>query len=184
MSERKVNRQPWHGPPKFEHVGKTRFLITAACYEHKPWIGISSERMSLTAESLLSIADEFCSELYAWCILPNHYHLFVDSGDIRMFQSELGKFHGRSSFEWNKEDDQRGRKVWFRSFEKPIDSIRHFYVTLNYVHNNPVKHGLVEKWTDWPYSSAVDYLETVGRDEAKRIWLEYPVLGYGDSWDR
>jgi putative transposase len=140
--------------------------------------------MEATAEKLVELAREFCDELYSWCLLPNHYHLSVETSDIRGFQSELGKFHGRTSFEWNKEDDQRGRKVWFRSFERPIDSTRHFYVTLNYIHNNPVKHGYVRNWLDWPYSSAFDYLETVGREEAKRIWLEYPVLGYGDSWDR
>jgi hypothetical protein len=29
----------------------------------------------------------------------------------------MGKFHGRSSRQWNLEDDQVGRKVWYRSFD-------------------------------------------------------------------
>jgi putative transposase len=67
--------------------------------------------------------------------------------------------------------------------EREIKSERHFLASLNYVHNNPVKHGYVKKWQDWPYSSARGYLATVGDDEAIRIWHEYPVLDYGKDWD-
>ena len=74
-------------------------------------------------------------------------------------------------------------KVWFRCVERAMKSERHFFATLNYVHNNPVKHGYVERWQDWPYSSARDYLTSVGFDEAARIWHEYPVLDYGKDWD-
>ncbi len=63
-------------------------------------------------------------------------------------------------------------------------SERHFFATLNYVHNNPVKHGYVEKWQDWPYSSASEYLMKMGRETASQIWKEYPVLDYGNEWDR
>jgi putative transposase len=52
-----------------------------------------------------------------------------------------------------------------------------------YVHHNPVHHGYVRRWQDWPWSSARQYLETVGPEEAKRIWLTYPILDYGKKWD-
>jgi len=54
---------------------------------------------------------------------------------------------------------------------------------MNYVHNNPVHHGYVDRWTDWPWSSAEKYLEAVGRDRASEIWREYPLLDYGKKWD-
>ncbi len=62
-------------------------------------------------------------------------------------------------------------------------SERHFWATLNYVHNNPVRHGYVERCQDWPFSSAREFLEQMGRKEAERIWREYPVLNYGEGWD-
>jgi len=64
-----------------------------------------------------------------------------------------------------------------------MKSERHFWTSMNYIHHNPVKHGYVKKWTDWPYSSAAKFLETVGYDEALRIWYEYPLLDYGKNWD-
>jgi putative transposase len=62
-------------------------------------------------------------------------------------------------------------------------SERHYFATLNYIHNNPVKHGYVQKWQDWPFSSAREYLEKVGFEMASTIWKEYPVLDFGKGWD-
>ena len=50
--------------------------------------------------------------------------------------------------------------------------------------NNPVHHGYAEKWTDWIWSSAGAYLDSVGCDEAERMWKEYPILNYGEKWDK
>ena len=62
-------------------------------------------------------------------------------------------------------------------------SERHYFVTLNYIHNNPVKHGYVNQWGDWPYSSFSWYLQEKGREWLLDLWREYPVLNYGSGWD-
>jgi REP-associated tyrosine transposase len=54
---------------------------------------------------------------------------------------------------------------------------------LNYLHHNPVHHGYVEKWLDWPWSSAAEFIEQNGREETAKMWLEYPLLDYGKKWD-
>jgi putative transposase len=64
-----------------------------------------------------------------------------------------------------------------------MKSERHFWATINYIHHNPVKHGYVQHWQDWPFSSAAAYLESVGRKEAERVWHEYPITEYGKGWD-
>jgi len=62
-------------------------------------------------------------------------------------------------------------------------SERHYHTTINYIHNNPVKHGYVDKWGDWLYSSFHGFLEEKGRDWLKQYWLAYPMLNYGEHWD-
>jgi putative transposase len=183
LKSRKAELHPWHAPPRFDYKGKTKFIVTASCYEHQHIIGISPERMAECEDALLEVCNQHCTDVFAWCVLPNHYHVSIETNDVRNFQSELGKFHGRTSFRWNGEDEMRGRKVWYRSFERPMESERHFYVSLNYIHNNPVKHGYVDRWQEWPFSSAREFLKKVGRDEAMRFWREYPVLDYGKEWD-
>jgi putative transposase len=132
---------------------------------------------------LLNVTKTFASRTVAWCVLPNHYHALVEAPNILRLLHELGQFHGRTSHTWNTEEDTRGRKVFYRAVERFMRSERHFFATINYVHHNPVHHRYVKMWTDWPWSSAEDYLDAVGRNEASRIWTEYPLRDYGKNWD-
>ena len=59
----------------------------------------------------------------------------------------------------------------------------HQWATINYVHHNPVKHGYVEKWHEWPWSSAMDFLASMNREEARQIWKAFPIERYGKGWD-
>lgn len=113
----------------------------------------------------------------------NHYHLLVESKNLKRVKKELSKLHGQTFFNWNRQENLAGRTVWFRCSDRAIRSERHYWATINYIHNNPVHHGYVEKWADWPFSSAKNYLDAVGLDQAKAIWKDYPVLDYGKGWD-
>jgi putative transposase len=183
LSWRKERGQPWHSPPHRPNLGHLRFHLTAACFEHQPYIGRSPERMDAFARDLLAVFAAHTSQTFAWCVLPNHYHALVEAPDILGLLHELGKFHGRTSHAWNGEENARGRKIFFRAVERAMRSDRHYWATLNYVHHNPVHHGYVARWTDWPWSSAPEYLAQTNPDEAKRIWHEYPLGDYGQGWD-
>jgi putative transposase len=184
LRERKARKQPWHAPPHRDYEGFVRFIVTAACYEHKPVIGYNRQRIAQFENDLMKTCEDFGATLFAWCVLPNHYHILVQTDNIREFQSEaLGKLHGKTSFQWNGEDNQRGRKVWYKSFERPMKSNRHFWASVNYIHNNPVHHGLANKWQDWAFSSANNFIEKYGREKTAEIWKEHPILDYGKDWD-
>jgi putative transposase len=167
-------------PPNFGHL---RFLISAACYEHHYYIGHNTARMDDFACDLLALFGAHASQTFAWCVLPNHYHVLAKAADIKRLLHELGLFHGRTSHAWNGEEETRGRKVFFRAVERAMRSERHYWATLNYIHHNPVRHGYVARWTDWPWSSASEYLAEAGVNEAKHTWREYPIGNYGKGWD-
>ena len=173
---------PFHSPPHYESDCGL-YLMTAACFEHAPVIGVSPERMAAFEKQLLDALQEQCPTVFAWTVLPNHYHALVVNRNIKRLLRHLGQLHGRTSFEWNGADGCRGRKVWFNAAETAMKSERHFWATMNYVLHNAVRHGYVERWTGWPYCSAREYLEAVGREEATRTWVQYPLLDYGDDWD-
>ncbi len=181
LDYRQRQNLPWHSPPHRQGNG-VQFHVTAACYEHKPVIGASSERMITFESHLLEIVHEHSQKLFAWAILPNHYHLLIECDDVISLLKRLGTLHGRSSFAWNGEDNCRGRRAWCNALEHAIKSTGHFYATLNYVHHNPVKHGYVSTWQEWPYSSAADYLEQVGRDKVLSDWQKYDISTMG-KWD-
>ena len=69
-------------------------------------------------ETLLGICKPLVTNLYAWCVLPNHYHILLRTEQIKEVLEQLGGFHGSSSHEWNGEVHKRGRKVWQNCFER------------------------------------------------------------------
>ena len=181
MKSRINNGRPWHSPSHAE--GRTRHHLTAACYEHRPIIGATESRMRDFEATILDILGGLTETVHAWAILPNHYHVLVGGDRILEVVRALGRMHGRLSHQWNGEDSARGRKVWFNVLETGIKSDRHFWACVNYIHHNPVRHGYVSKWDDWPFSSAAAYLKTVGRERAKSIWREYDISDMGADWD-
>jgi putative transposase len=183
LRQRKLRGLPWHSPPHLDREGTGSYIISAACYEHRPILSLRPGRLQECEDIFRTMIESMGDELHAWSILPNHYHLLVTTRTIKMLVREIGYFHGRTSFQWNRQDQRVGRKTWFNCFERLIESERHFYASLNYIHNNPVKHGYVTHWQDWPYSSARIFLGDVGQEEAERLWHSYPTLDYGKGWD-
>ena len=183
LRERIRAKRPWHHPPHLTIDGSASYLFTGACYEHRPHVGYSLERLDEFTGNLVGLFDILGLKVQAWVVLPNHYHLLAATADLRNILRQLGRLHGRTSYIWNGEENTRGRQVWHGVVETVMKSDAHLWATLNYVHHNPVKHGVVEYWQDWPFGSANVYLDTVGRDEAKRIWSAYPVGDYGKSRD-
>lgn len=182
LAWRKQHRFPWHSPP---HVfgGKGTYLLTGACLNHVSHIGRSPERMGEFCREVLNVIGAVATAVHAWCVLPNHYHLLVSVEDLRRATRALGKLHGRTAFNWNKEEAAHGRRVWHAASDRFIRRRRHFWATLNYIHHNPVHHGYVKRWQDWPYSSVHEFLAGAGWEEAERIWREYPLMDYGKGWD-
>ena len=183
LAERRRYGRPPHSPPHIESDTTSCYLITAACFEHRPFIGYASQRMSAFEQELVDLLGTQCSHVYAWTILPNHYHSLVDTPSVKGLLKKLGQLHGRNSYLWNRVEDCRGRQVWCNAAETAMKSEGHFYATWNYVLNNAVRHGYVTQWIEWPYCNAVEYLQAIGRDLALKRWQAYPPYDFGKGWD-
>ena len=181
LAARQLAKQPWHGPPHACETGW--FHLSAACFEHQPVIGASLDRMLAFEAELLRATRAKCLQVMAWCVLPNHYHLLAQCLSLPECRRALGDLHSGTSRLWTQEDALVGRQCWYRCLPKRVKNDAHRWATLNYIHHNPVRHGYVAKWQEWPLSSAAAYLEAVGRAQAERVWREYPVLDMGDGWD-
>jgi len=182
MAFRHLQGLPWHSPPH-RVSDKMRYLLTAACFEHRPIIGENPVRMGSFSETLLQTLAPHVRRVVAWCVLPNHYHALVETENILATLRDIGRMHGRTSFQWNGEESRRGRQVWFNCAETVMKSERHFWATINYVHHNPVHHGYVARWQDWPFSSAAAYVVQMGKERVAEVWREFPILDYGKDWD-
>jgi hypothetical protein len=76
---RRLRLRPWHSPPHWEFVGLLQYMISGSCYQHESIIGVTPQRMSAFENTLLEACGQFATRIYAWCVLPNHYHLLLQT---------------------------------------------------------------------------------------------------------
>jgi putative DNA methylase len=123
-----------------------------ACYLRDPRIA------SLVEEALFHF-DGKRYRLIVWVVMPNHVHVMIEIFEGWPLDKILHSWKSYTANEANKFLQRKG-KFWFREyFDRYIRDERHFANAVNYIHENPVKAGLVEKAEDWPYSSARFWLD-------------------------
>jgi putative transposase len=181
LKERVDRGFPLHSPPHGAPLERT-YMITVACYEHRPLMQDERRRLQIVEEFARSI-DGQGTKIEAWVVLPNHYHLLLDTPDLREFGKVVRLVHGRTSRLWNIEDAQPGRKCWFRFSDRAVRSEAHYFAALNYIHANPVKHKLADSGLDWSASSIHEFEAELGIELLRDLWTKYPVGTMGDGWD-
>ena len=174
---------PLHAPPH-PFRGAGAYLISAANFEHKTIMSSSNRRTDFETLLLNSI-KEVTENIIAWVILPNHYHVLMLVQSLGAVSSALKYLHGRTSREWNIEDDLTGkRRVWYKFADTYIRNDWHLRVSFNYIHFNPVKHGYVNDPYDWPWSSLSIYYADKGEDWLQEQWRGHePPMNFGKDWD-
>ncbi len=181
VEERKMRGFPLHQPPHPVRE-QTYYLLTVACYEHQHYMTAAARRQQIL-DLLFEQVVLYGIQMYAWAVLTNHYHLLTRVPVFDALKVVFQRVHGRTAFEWNREENVIGRKVWYRYSDRAIRSERHYNTTLNYIHFNPVKHGLVDSPYDWAWSSVHWYETDRGREWLRDSWRDYPVKDYGKGWD-
>jgi len=131
-------------------------------------------------------------KVYAYCLMPNHFHLLIrvrDEKEIREHLSHSIVFREMSELEkiyfiedwiskslanffssytqsFNKVYGRKG-SLFMPNFKRTwVENDRAFANMIRYIHMNPVKHGFVEGVGDWEFTS-YKKMFTKGND-----WLE------------
>jgi putative transposase len=184
LRQRRERGYPSHAPPHpVRDAG--RYLITGVNFEHAHIMDTPDRRTDFEARLMAAMAA-IHAEVFGWVILPNHYHVLTCVGSLNLVSAALKQLHGATSREWNLADQQTGkRRVWYKFTDRMIRNDAHFYMALNYVHINPVKHGYVSDPYDWPWSSLLTYAEAegYGREWLRGQWKAHPPGDFGKGWD-
>jgi len=102
--------------------------------------------------------ERFEIKIIAWVVLPDHLHWLLESrandvsDEMKVFKQDFG-------FLYRRRIEVRGGRVWQLRFWDHIvrdqdDMNRH----IDYIHYNPVKHGLVQSVKDYAHSSFTGYV--------------------------
>lgn len=153
-----VFKSALHNPPHW-FSAKATYMLTASIYQSSNVI-YSPERKNAWRNSFFEAAKLYSWHIIAWVVLHNHYHAMVESPEnassLSMF---IGSYHKFTARQWNDEEKDPGRKVWWNYWDTCIRSEKDFYHRLRYIFWNPVKHGLVDNPRDYPFSNYQDFLK-------------------------
>ena len=118
-----------------------------ACY-------LRDERIARLVQDALLHFDGKRYRLLAWCIMPNHVHVMMQLLPGHQLSDILHSWKSFTAHKANKLLDRSGDFWMPEYFDRFIRDERHLLATFQYIHENPVKAGLVANPEDWPWSSA------------------------------
>lgn len=137
----------------------------------------------LDYERYLDLLSRHCRaaevSVWAWVLMPNHVHLIVTPRDSDGLRRALSKVHRAYAGHVHARLDRTGHFWQGRYGCVPMDEA-HLGAALRYVALNPVRARLVERATDWRWSSVHAQLGLVGDDQVTDtapVAARYPDFG-------
>src|SRR5258706_9988752 len=113
-------------------------------------------------------------EVLAYCLMPDHFHLLVylpenseatrltaQSGltGIQVLSRKLGTILSSYTQAINKQEKRSGSLFQPKTKAKDASTNSYALTCFHYIHQNPLKAGLVKKIEDWQYSSFKEYYQ-------------------------
>jgi putative transposase len=145
--------------------GPALVFITTTCID---WSPVFANKASAKGaiEQLAETVQHYSLSMVGYVLMPTHLHVLIGLPDLQLLSQFMESFKSLSSRRvkqlhlLNSEKTANFKyKLWMPRFDDiVIKSEKQFRIKLDYIHNNPVRAGLVKKANDWEYSSAGDWL--------------------------
>ncbi len=150
--------------------------LTFSCFRRLPLLSKDRSRQWFI-EALDQARQRRDFFLWAYVIMPEHVHVIVwprqPVYEIRLIRTALKipvqrkalAYLRRQAPEFLEQlrDSQPNGEVHYRfwqrggGYDRNILEVTTLHTMMDYIHNNPVRRGLVSQPTDWPWSSARFY---------------------------
>ena len=133
--------------------------MTAGTYR-KALLFNTPEKRDFLLHTLLDEIAHWGWNLQAWAVLANHYHFVATSPEEpETLKHMLCRTHSKTAVWLNRKDATPGRKVWFQYRDTCLTHEESYRARLRYVHENPVKHGLVALAENYPWCSMAWFMK-------------------------
>lgn len=141
------------------------YFFTVVSYRRRPILCDDALRQALRA-AIQQVRERHPFSIDAWVLLPDHLHCIwtLPEGDAdfptrwnlikRQVSLRCGAAYERPDWLSPSKRKHREATLWQRRYwEHRLRDDADFARHMDYLHFNPVKHGLCEHVRDWPHSS-------------------------------
>jgi putative transposase len=138
---------------------------------HREEIYFSNNDCYKFIDQLAETCIRYNLKIHAYCLMPNHYHLLVETPDGNLSQG-MHKLNTCYTQYINRKQSRSGHLFQGRFKSILVDTDRYYKTLLRYVLQNPVRAGMVQNAESYYWSS---YNATVGKHKAEP-WLVIPEV--------
>jgi putative transposase len=149
--------------------------LTFSCYQNQNFLKSQRACRYLT-EAIIAARQAYDFSLWAYVFMPNHVHLLIcprqASYSISRILKSIKQPVSRKIIDYLKQHRPSGLSLLETGLKHPayrfwqagggydrnVSSEETLLHTIRYIHRNPVRKELVAQETDWPYSSARQWL--------------------------
>jgi putative transposase len=142
------------------HPGGTYFFTVNLLQRHGN--DLLTRQIALLGNVVRSVRARHPFHIHGWVVLPDHLHCVIElpSNDTdfatrwRLIKMNFSKSMPKGERLSRVRVARGERGIWQRRYwEHLIRNDADMQAHMDYVHFNPVKHGLVRHVSDWPYST-------------------------------
>ncbi|MEI6333994.1 MAG: hypothetical protein WCS87_05500 [Methylococcaceae bacterium] len=158
--------------PAHLFVDNAAYFISSAIYQKRPLLAsaIIKQHLIVTIKECLSEKNWLLND---WVILDNHYHFLAISRKGEDMPKIFRKIHVLSA-QFIQMQVECDRPIWWNYWDYCPRNEEDYLVRLNYLFNNPIKHGYVNNLYDYPFSSFHQYVKKQGRTLLVKQFKDYP----------
>jgi putative transposase len=109
--------------------------------------------------------------LTAWVFLPDHWHAIICLPFPLTISRVFQAVKVSSMISINHARGEAGELWQGRFFDRALRTVKEYAETVEYIHMNPVRRGLVKSAQDWKWSSVHEYGGISAEEQGRRCGL-------------
>jgi putative transposase len=145
------------------------FFVTVKLLPRR--IILQDEDFRRLARSIAKMRRKHGFALTAWVFLPDHWHAIIYPSHPLSISVVLKAVKISSMISINVARGTDGELWQGRFFDRALRTVQEYNETVEYIHLNPARRGLVRRAEDWEWSSFHEYAGRSAEEQERRCGL-------------